>query len=49
MKYESGGVVFIGCIILGVGLGILFDKTGAGSLIGLGVGFIAMGFFRNKR
>ena len=45
MKYESGGVVFIGCIILGVGLGILFDKTGAGSLIGLGVGFIDIGFF----
>lgn len=42
MNYERGGVVFIGCIILGVGLGLLFDKTGAGSMIGLGVGFIAM-------
>lgn len=48
MNYESGGIAFIGCMILGVGIGMLFDQTGAGSVIGLGAGFLAMAFFGKK-
>lgn len=42
MNYERGGVAFIGCIILGVGFGMLFDHAGAGGTIGVGAGFLAM-------
>lgn len=32
-----------GCIIIGLGIGIIIGEAGAGVLIGLGVGFIVMG------
>lgn len=37
------GVVFVGCMFIGLGLGMLYNKTAIGIMIGLGVGFIAMG------
>ena len=37
------GVVFVGCLFIGLALGILFNKTVVGLLLGLGIGFIAMG------
>ena len=47
-----GGVVFVGCMFLGAGLGMLNNDTQTGGAIGMGVGFIAMGaiwaFYRNK-
>jgi len=47
-----GGVVFVGCIILGAGIGMLYDAVAAGGAIGLGIGFIGMGgiwaYYRNK-
>jgi hypothetical protein len=33
--------VFLGCMFLGGGIGMFFDQTGVGTLIGLGVGYIA--------
>jgi hypothetical protein len=48
MNYERGGVAFVGCIVLGVGIGMLFDNPGAGSLIGVGVGFLAMALFGKR-
>jgi len=40
--YTIGGIVFAGCMLLGGGIGILFDAQKAGGAIGMGVGFIAM-------
>lgn len=46
------GVVFIGCMFIGAGIGMLYDATAIGGAIGMGVGFIAMGviwaYYRNK-
>lgn len=42
MNYKSGGIAFVGCIILGTGIGMLFDAVAAGSVIGVGTGFLAM-------
>jgi hypothetical protein len=42
------GLVFVGCLIIGLGVGIGFDFLPAALLIGLGVGFIAMGIVRYK-
>jgi hypothetical protein len=38
-----GGIVFVGCMFLGGGIGMLCDKVAVGGAIGMGVGFIAMG------
>ena len=47
-----GGVVFAGCMFIGAGIGMLFDRIEIGGAIGMGVGFIAMGaigaYYRNK-
>ncbi|HEX6990035.1 MAG TPA: hypothetical protein VF282_11265 [Bacillota bacterium] len=33
-------MVIVGCLLAGIGVGMLFDQTAAGTLIGLGVGFV---------
>jgi hypothetical protein len=49
-----GGIVFVGCMLIGAGIGNMFDSVeiGAAALIGMGVGFIGMGaiwaYYRNK-
>jgi hypothetical protein len=45
---SASGAVFVGCAVLGVGLGLMFDQTAAGSVIGVGVGFILMGWMRSR-
>ena len=50
---KIGGVMFVGCMFLGAGVGMIFGDFLAGGAIGMGVGFIAMGgiwaYFRDKR
>jgi hypothetical protein len=53
--YEEGGVALVGCTLLGVGVGMLlslqmgsWSYTGAGAVIGLGIGFVVMGSMRFK-
>lgn len=36
-----GSGIFIGCMFVGMGIGMYFDKMSIGVLIGMGVGFIA--------
>ena len=42
------GVLFVACMFLGMGLGMLFNKTGAGTIIGLGAGFLAVFIVKRK-
>ena len=35
-----GGLVFVGPLMIGIGLGISFNQTAVGVMVGLGVGFI---------
>ncbi len=46
--YEAGGVAFVGCILLGVGLGLWVGQPAPGVLTGLGVGFLVMAAFSRK-
>jgi len=39
---------FVGCLFIGLGVGLLFQQPGAGILIGIGVGFISMGVIKFK-
>ena len=43
---KIGGIVFVGCMFLGAGIGMLYDSEEIGGAIGMGVGFIAMGAIR---
>ena len=42
--YSYGGPAFVGGILVGIGLGILLGDFFAWTLIGLGAGFVLMGF-----
>ena len=39
----AGGLVFVGALMIGIGLGIYYGITAVGTLVGLGVGFILFG------
>lgn len=39
---------YTGCLFLGLGLGMVFDKTGAGVLIGLGAGLLLEYFWGHR-
>ena len=43
-----GNSIFLGCMFLGIGIGLYFGEAGIGVLIGLGVGFIIRGFYSKK-
>jgi len=42
------GLILPACLFIGIGVGMVFGHTGAGTLIGLGVGFLGMWVFRSK-
>jgi hypothetical protein len=42
----TSGVVFVGCLLLGLAIGLLTGNVAVGIIGGLGVGFIAMGIAR---
>ena len=44
------GLIFVGCMFIGMGLGQLLGATSVGMFIGMGVGFLAQAFvkFNNK-
>jgi hypothetical protein len=39
---EVSGIAFVGSILVGIGLGMLYGRTGVGALLGIGAGFILM-------
>lgn len=40
------GLSFVGCLFIGLGIGLLYGNAGGGVLIGLGAGFIVMAFLK---
>lgn len=45
-KSGISGLVFVGCLMIGLAIGFLVENMAVGVLGGLGVGFIAMGIAR---
>jgi len=43
---DISGLAFVGCLFLGLGIGMLYGNAGGGVLLGLGAGFIVMAFLR---
>jgi len=44
--YGAGGIPFVGCVLIGTGVGMAINNIAVGSLIGTGVGFLVMAMFR---
>jgi hypothetical protein len=49
-RQKSGDLVFVACLLIGLGVGIALNQVAVAVLIGLGVGFLglAMISWRNK-
>lgn len=45
---KIAGAFFIGCMFVGIGIGMYFDKVSVGTLVGMGVGFIASAIAKAK-
>jgi hypothetical protein len=43
---SAGGLVFVGCLMLGIGFGLLYGRPDVGTMVGLGVGFILFGIIK---
>ncbi len=46
--YEVSGIAFVGCLLLGMAIGMLYGETAVGIFGGLGVGFIVMALIELK-
>lgn len=46
---KTSGVIFVGCMFLGMGLECIFDLKGAAMFIGMGVGYIASAFYEKEK
>jgi len=42
-------VIIVGCLLVGIGVGMIAGDAGAGALIGLGIGFLGEGLFGRGR
>ena len=42
----AGGLVFVGALMIGLGLGIFYGNAAVGIFLGLGVGFILFGLVK---
>nr|WP_294938731.1 hypothetical protein [uncultured Flavobacterium sp.] len=47
-RNKLAGAIFVGCMFIGIGLGMYFHQMTVGIMIGMGVGFIASAFARAK-
>jgi len=47
-NHSFGGLAFVAFMFIGAGIGLLFRRPDAGGCIGMGIGFLAMGFIRVK-
>jgi len=44
LSIQASNWVFVGCMFIGIALGIYYNAVAIGTLAGMGVGFIARGF-----
>jgi hypothetical protein len=47
-KSNMGEITLAGCLFLGIGIGLIFNQVGAGTLIGIGFGLVAMAIIKRR-
>lgn len=45
---KQGDIILYGCVIIGAGVGLVFDAVFPGVLIGLGVGYVLQYFTKKE-
>ena len=46
---DLSGLIFVACMFIGGGIGLLFGRPDVGGAVGMGVGFLLMAILRGKR
>ncbi|MBL7943692.1 MAG: hypothetical protein JNM00_13045 [Flavobacteriales bacterium] len=47
-KDNVGGLIFVGCILIGVAMGLWMGRVAIGALLGVGFGFLAKAALQMK-
>jgi uncharacterized membrane protein len=45
---KNGGLLFVGFMFVGMAAGMFFDNAGAGTMAGMGLGFIAWAIYGSE-